>query len=407
MSDADGRPALALVDSLTGCAVSGSGGATSDADAQEEALDELPARVRSKFQKTKYCDFFIKRGRCRKRHRCMFAHSEAELRPLPDLRFTKMCPSVVAGGECAQEDCTYAHSPHELRTPEAACQGGGPLEPQQEPQRLELAETKSTGSGSLNEEDEDLSIAMPASAFKRQMTEDPAALCVYGMRVKNTFITIDEDEPLSKDDFEGKPWGKRFRSKSWPPSVRMQGAADPKDAARADHAKGAEPPAPKARQALPRAPGCQASETRRRSVGNADILGFGTADNGLATMLESFASPGQFDQLLGHVPGKCYEEGWWYDGSVNPAHPAGYACAADFGGAGYAPLGWGASRTGEAFPFEAGWGAPALTPGGPVMPAVGAAAPRIQYSAPPAPSLRLLSGNRLRGQASSWGSSGA
>ncbi|CAK0830777.1 unnamed protein product [Prorocentrum cordatum] len=183
MSHADGSPTLAPVDSVAGFAVSGSGGATGDTDDQE-ALDELPARMRSKFQKTKYCEFFFKRGRCRKRTRCMFAHSEAELRPLPDLRFTKMCPSVVAGEACAQEGCMYAHGPHELRPPEAEGRGDGPPEPQ----KLELAETKSTGSGSLNEDDEDLSLAGPPGAFQRQMTEDPVALCVCVMRVKNTFM---------------------------------------------------------------------------------------------------------------------------------------------------------------------------------------------------------------------------
>ncbi|CAK0902747.1 unnamed protein product, partial [Prorocentrum cordatum] len=140
----------------------------------------------------------------------------------------------------------------------------------------------------------------------------------------------------------------------------------------------------------------QAPPDALAALPGADVLGFGAADNGLATMLEleSFTHPGKCDQLLGHVPGIGYEEGWWYPGPVNPAHPAGYACAADFGGAGHAPFGWGASRTGEAFPFE-------------VMPAVGAAAPRMQYSAPPAPSLSLLSGNRFGGPASSWASSGA
>ncbi|CAK0893376.1 unnamed protein product, partial [Prorocentrum cordatum] len=287
MSDADGRPALALVDSLTGCAVSGSGGATSDTDAQE-ALDELPARARSKFLKTRYCEFFFTRGRCRKRHRCTFAHSEAELRPLPDLRFTKMCPSVAAGGKCAQEDCMYAHSPHELRTLEAECRGGGPLEPQQEPHRLELAETKGTGSGTV-EGDEDLGIASSAGAFQRQRTDDPAALCVYVMRVKNTCI--------DEDDLEGKP----LRSKSWLPSTRAQGATEALHAARAGGTRGAGLAAlPQALpRAPPRAPGGQASEPGRRPVGEAGSLGFGTAASGPPTARGSVAGPGATKRVGG------------------------------------------------------------------------------------------------------------
>lgn len=46
--------------------------------------------------------------------------------------------------------------------------------------------------------------------FQRQHTEDPVALCVRQMRVKNTFITIDEDE--SSQVGETKPRRRRARS---------------------------------------------------------------------------------------------------------------------------------------------------------------------------------------------------
>lgn len=477
MSGADGRPVGDVVNTGDGAAGDTNGG---------QELEELPARVRSKFQKTKYCEFFFKRGRCRKRTRCMFAHSEAELRPLPDLRFTKMCPFVMQGETCTQEDCMYAHSPHELRPPEAECPAATQPEPQQEPQNLELAETKSTISGSFVEDDEDLSIVSPAGGgFQRQLTEDPVALRVCVMRVKNTFITIDEDECLGKDDAKeaGKPLCKLVRSKSAPP-LRAPDAADPGRSPRgAEPTQGADR-SPRACKALPQAPGCQASEPRRRAAGRADaapdapedaapcrgarlprgprpsrkppcqpaapgapslaaakaealgppggwgpagaaggyheqvpqgdhamlpradIVGFGTAGNGLATVLEPFAPPSKYDQFLEHDPGRCYEQGWWYDGSVGPAHPAGYSSAAEFG-ADFQPLGWGASHGGEPFLYEAGWGAPALEPVGPVMPAVRQAAPRMQYSSPPAPSLSLLSGNRFGGPTYTWTSSGA
>lgn len=52
---------------------------------------------RNKFRKTKMCKFF-EAGKCRKRTSCNFAHSEAEMKPLPDLRRTKLCPSVLEGG---------------------------------------------------------------------------------------------------------------------------------------------------------------------------------------------------------------------------------------------------------------------------------------------------------------------
>jgi len=47
-------------------------------------------------------------------------------------------------------------------------------------------------------------------SFQRQHTEDPVALCVRQMRVKNTFITIDEDE--SSQAGEKPPRRRRARS---------------------------------------------------------------------------------------------------------------------------------------------------------------------------------------------------
>jgi len=48
------------------------------------------------------------------------------------------------------------------------------------------------------------------NCFQRQHTEDPVALCVRQMRVKNTFITIDEDE--SSQVGEKPPRRRRARS---------------------------------------------------------------------------------------------------------------------------------------------------------------------------------------------------
>lgn len=45
---------------------------------------------------------------------CSFAHSQSELNQPPDLRCTKLCPSLE-GGECFGEACPFAHSAYELR----------------------------------------------------------------------------------------------------------------------------------------------------------------------------------------------------------------------------------------------------------------------------------------------------
>lgn len=60
------------------------------------------------------CKFNIL-GVCAKGPQCPFAHSAAELCPLPDLRCTKVCKVLIATGVCNVEGCTYAHRKEELR----------------------------------------------------------------------------------------------------------------------------------------------------------------------------------------------------------------------------------------------------------------------------------------------------
>jgi len=69
------------------------------------------------FRKTKMCKFYMA-GRCTRKDACMFAHSAAELAPLPDFHFTKMCPAIEMGGRCDRGSaCTFAHKLSELRAP--------------------------------------------------------------------------------------------------------------------------------------------------------------------------------------------------------------------------------------------------------------------------------------------------
>lgn len=67
------------------------------------------------FSKTKLCKFELL-GICAKGRACPFAHGQTELRPLPDLRCTKLCISLLQTGQCNDQDCTFAHSRDELRT---------------------------------------------------------------------------------------------------------------------------------------------------------------------------------------------------------------------------------------------------------------------------------------------------
>jgi len=65
-------------------------------------------------QKTKMCDFH-KEGRCKYGSECAFAHSEHELKDLPDLRKTRICRAFTQG-KCNATDCKFAHGADELRT---------------------------------------------------------------------------------------------------------------------------------------------------------------------------------------------------------------------------------------------------------------------------------------------------
>lgn len=67
------------------------------------------------FNKTKMCKFDAI-GRCKKGRECPFAHTITELKPVPNLRCTKLCKALVLQGTCTDPTCGYAHSKEELRS---------------------------------------------------------------------------------------------------------------------------------------------------------------------------------------------------------------------------------------------------------------------------------------------------
>lgn len=69
----------------------------------------------SQFSKTKMCRFELL-GMCTKGTQCPFAHVCVELKPLPDLRCTKLCRELIQFGKCTNKACSYAHSKEELRS---------------------------------------------------------------------------------------------------------------------------------------------------------------------------------------------------------------------------------------------------------------------------------------------------
>mmetsp|Transcript_55282 Transcript_55282/g.140486 ORF Transcript_55282/g.140486 Transcript_55282/m.140486 type:complete len:190 (-) Transcript_55282:167-736(-) len=77
--------------------------------------------------KTEMCRL-IQTGGCRRKF-CRFAHSEAELRPKPDLMKTRPCHFLLDRGYCRNRQCGFAHNAAELRkVPGASSMRGGAQE---------------------------------------------------------------------------------------------------------------------------------------------------------------------------------------------------------------------------------------------------------------------------------------
>jgi len=79
------------------------------------AMSLIPQQGRNgQFSKTKLCRFELL-GMCAKGTQCPFAHGGLEMKPLPDLRCTKLCKELISTGQCNLPGCTFAHNREELR----------------------------------------------------------------------------------------------------------------------------------------------------------------------------------------------------------------------------------------------------------------------------------------------------
>lgn len=74
----------------------------------------LSERYNAQFYKTKPCMFFSQ-SRCERGANCPFAHSEAELQPVPNLARTKLCYNYFRN-RCNTRNCKFAHGSRELRS---------------------------------------------------------------------------------------------------------------------------------------------------------------------------------------------------------------------------------------------------------------------------------------------------
>lgn len=187
-----------------------------DSSLEQKAVQEEspPAKSlqRNKFHKTRLCTFFDK-GSCHKGTRCNFAHGAAELQPLPDLHCTKLCPRLLASGSCIDESCTYAHTKEELRSysrelgqtrhvsfiddfdGKAPTPDTMPSDRDMQGQDADCPEDKED---SCSLSSGDLEPSMEGNAgWGRQCTEDPSLAAVRMLRVKNTFLDVEEDETVA------------------------------------------------------------------------------------------------------------------------------------------------------------------------------------------------------------------
>ncbi|KEP62610.1 UNVERIFIED_CONTAM: zinc finger (CCCH type) motif-containing protein [Hammondia hammondi] len=73
-------------------------------------------RAYSQYYKTKMCVYVVQGRACARDSKCVYAHSEGELREPPNLEKTRLCPVFKQTGACPNSDfCAYAHSAVELR----------------------------------------------------------------------------------------------------------------------------------------------------------------------------------------------------------------------------------------------------------------------------------------------------
>jgi len=74
----------------------------------------LRRRQAQQLFKTEMCKFFMQ-GRCDSGDNCSYAHSPSDLRIKPNLEKTSKCKNIIKFGVCNDESCRFAHTEEELR----------------------------------------------------------------------------------------------------------------------------------------------------------------------------------------------------------------------------------------------------------------------------------------------------
>lgn len=74
-----------------------------------QVQSETLSLIKKQFFKTKMCPFQKNKNYCLNESNCHYAHSIDELKPMPDLRNTKLCDYVKKKIPCRDENCKFAH----------------------------------------------------------------------------------------------------------------------------------------------------------------------------------------------------------------------------------------------------------------------------------------------------------
>ncbi|SBT45008.1 zinc finger protein, putative [Plasmodium ovale wallikeri] len=74
-----------------------------------QAQSETLSLIKKQFFKTKMCPFQKNKNYCLNESNCHYAHSVDELKPMPDLRNTKLCDYIKKKVPCRDINCKFAH----------------------------------------------------------------------------------------------------------------------------------------------------------------------------------------------------------------------------------------------------------------------------------------------------------
>ncbi|CAJ1358806.1 unnamed protein product [Effrenium voratum] len=152
----------------------------------------------------KLCKFFLA-GTCNRGAECAFAHGQNQLREQPDFSKTRLCGDFMDRGWCANgRKCKFAHGRQELRQSKEskldpaqanACAAQVPAQSGYEQAAFKMM---LAACGSFSRQTTHEGVETSSANFSRCSSESSATgealSCDWDVRVKNTFIQVEEED---------------------------------------------------------------------------------------------------------------------------------------------------------------------------------------------------------------------